>query len=552
MRFATTLKQSGIALLFLWSSALADGYRPESPLGEDFVAGLSDAAIVVFPTIVRDPYVVGYSTMSQQLVVDYFDKHELARASAAERAIELDVPPHKPQFELFMDSLGNIAEEAAKRGVQSDYALVLEVLFPPAMGRGLEVFGIHVFIVTPGGENAFSFLLNSHHTSFNRAGLSSPDTSAKGREKLVMKSTTVALAALKEQITQVQSCAPIQGAAFPMLDGTGVVEDFDSELVASTEGNGIAIGFSTFNGNNSRAWMSVTQEHPALPEEAAGNGVLQVDLDVNSWAGVLHRFADDATTEWIAYDWSGARELSFWLYGNDSGTTLVVDVLDNRHRCSIRDDAERYSYEFPDNFSGWQLIAIPFEVMTRKDIGNGAPNDGLGLVSVNGWGFAALRTHGARTYYIDDVRVRQVPVLEDIPAGPFRDEYVWSPINELPMYGNFNKTAWQEEADEKFLAMTLTRFDGDHEAAAEQFARMGWNLYYKADRSSAIKRFNQAWLLDADNRHALWGFAVISRERGKFDDALRFYEMALEKGPENPTIRGEYEQLGRIVTPTQH
>ena len=224
----------------------------------------------------------------------------------------------------------------------------------------------------------------------------------------------------------------------------------------------------------------------------------------------------------------------------------MVDVLDNRQRCSNRDDAERYSYEFRDDFSGWKLISIPFEVMTRKDIGNGAPDDGLGLAAAHGWAFATLRTFGTQTFYIDDVSLRHVPVLESTPVGEFRDRYVWCPTNELPMFGGFEKTAWQQQADDEFLAKMIPHYGGDRAAGAERFAQMGWNLYYQGNKTSAIKRFNQAWLLDADNQAALWGFAAISRERGKFDDALRFYEMALESGPEQPKLRQEYEQLAPL------
>ena len=121
------------------------------------------------------------------------------------------------------------------------------------------------------------------------------------------------------------------------------------------------------------------------------------------------------------------------------------------------------------------------------------------------------------------------------------------------MYGGFSKTAGQQQADEEFLATVLPRFDDNRTVAAERFARMGWNLYYQDNRSSAIKRFNQAWLLDAGNQHALWGFAVISRDRGKRSDALRYYEMALAKGVEQAKLREEYEQLRRIpeATPDQ-
>src|SRR5678815_5977754 len=41
--------------------------------------------------------------------------------------------------------------------------------------------------------------------------------------------------------------------------------------------------------------------------------------------------------------------------------------------------------------------------LARKEIGNGAPNDGLGLTEVHGWAFGALGTGGPRTYYLDQV-----------------------------------------------------------------------------------------------------------------------------------------------------
>ena len=49
-----------------------------------------------------------------------------------------------------------------------------------------------------------------------------------------------------------------------------------------------------------------------MPVEAAGNTVLKLDLDVRSWAGVLHSFENDVFDQWTNYDWSGAQELSFW------------------------------------------------------------------------------------------------------------------------------------------------------------------------------------------------------------------------------------------------
>jgi len=545
MQRSIPLAMSGIAIIVLYASAMADGYRPDSDLATAFVNDFATADIVVYPTIARDPYISRASTASRDLVIEFLKKKGLVNARAAEKQLDVGKPQTQSQFEMFNSSIRTIAEQLDVSQIEADYVMVLEVIFPPSRQGGAEVFGIHVYILKPDGENAFSFLLNSHHESFSNARLRASTGTAKTKEQLAVKSTKVAMQALAEEISKARECAARQLYEVPTTVQSGVIDDFESKLANGLDGYGVPLGFSTFNGNGSSATISTTTGHPPLPVEAEGNAVLKLDLDVKSWAGVLHSFENDSVDRWINYDWRDAQELSFWLYGNNSDTTLVIDVLDNRNRCSTADDAERYSYEFIDNFFGWKLFSIPFEVMARKEVGNGAPNDGLGLASVHGWGFAALQTSGDVTYFIDDVSLRRVPLFESVPAGLSRDNDVWSPVNELPMYGEYEKTKWQKEADEQFFATALPDFDGDREAAAEHFARIAWNLYYAGDKSTAIKRFNQAWLLHPENQNALWGFAAISRERGKMESAVSFYELAVKSGPANPKLLEEYEKARR-------
>ena len=127
-----------------------------------------------------------------------------------------------------------------------------------------------------------------------------------------------------------------------------------------------------------------------------------MDLNVVSYAGFTHSFENAAVNAWVTQDWSAYEGISFWLYGNNSGTTLFIDVLDNRNPGSTKDDAERWSITFQDNFSGWRQIQIPFASMSRKEIGNGAPNDGFGLTEVHGWALGSITTPAPQTYYVDD------------------------------------------------------------------------------------------------------------------------------------------------------
>ncbi len=116
------------------------------------------------------------------------------------------------------------------------------------------------------------------------------------------------------------------------------------------------------------------------------NSVLKMDFNVAAWGVVIHGFENAALDTWVSQDWSAYGGISFWLYGNNSGTDLFVDVIDNRNSPPhTNDDAERFSITLKDNFSGWKQIELPFASFTRKEIGNGAPNDGFTLTEVHGW-----------------------------------------------------------------------------------------------------------------------------------------------------------------------
>lgn len=127
-------------------------------------------------------------------------------------------------------------------------------------------------------------------------------------------------------------------------------------------------------------------------------------------------------------------------------------------------------------------------------------------------------------------------------AGAARSDY---PINELPMYGHREKTPDQKLADQRYVE-TMTSDGRSRSEGAESAAKLGWNTYYAGDCARAMRRFNQAWLLDHDNQLALWGFAVIALERDNVTEAVQYFEMALQSGPENPVLLGDYEYVSKL------
>ncbi|MFT5194280.1 MAG: beta-glucanase (GH16 family) [Candidatus Promineifilaceae bacterium] len=184
---------------------------------------------------------------------------------------------------------------------------------------------------------------------------------------------------------------------------TQIVDDFENGLAVGTDGDGVAIGFSTFSDGGSTVSPAISNTPPEqVPDAAVDNDVMALTVNVVAFAGFIHSFENPAVDTWVTQDWSSYEGLQFWLYGLNTGKKLFVDVLDNRNSGSTTDDAERFSAEIVDDFSGWQLVQFPFASLARKEVGNGAPNDGFNLTEVNGWAFGTLDTPGEIVYYIDD------------------------------------------------------------------------------------------------------------------------------------------------------
>ena len=55
--------------------------------------------------------------------------------------------------------------------------------------------------------------------------------------------------------------------------------------------------------------------------------------------------------------------------------------------------------------------------MHRKEIGNGAPNDGFGLTEVHGWALGTITTPAPQTYYVDNVMVYGIAPVRPLTVG---------------------------------------------------------------------------------------------------------------------------------------
>uniref|UniRef100_A0A7C1FGT9 Glycosyl hydrolase family protein n=1 Tax=Caldilinea aerophila TaxID=133453 RepID=A0A7C1FGT9_9CHLR len=188
-----------------------------------------------------------------------------------------------------------------------------------------------------------------------------------------------------------------------------LLDDFERlDLPSGQDPDGIGVGYVTWNHPAASSAITLTTTPPAsIPGAPDPNTVLQLDLTIGAgqWAGFSHAFTNAAANVWLSQDWSSFEGICFWLYGNNTGGTLFFDIIENRNPGSTRDDAERWSVDIPDNFTGWKFFRFPFSQFQRKEIGNGAPIDGLTLTEVRGYaigGYGSVNM-GANTYYVDDV-----------------------------------------------------------------------------------------------------------------------------------------------------
>lgn len=202
-----------------------------------------------------------------------------------------------------------------------------------------------------------------------------------------------------------------------------IIEDFESGVLPmGVDPNGIPVGYSFFAGGSSTVAITITGSLPApVPGSAPGNLALQEDLFITSgsYSGFLHNFTNATADEWLSQDWSSYAGIGFWLYGNNTGGVIFLDVLDNRNPGSMTDDAERWSLDIPDDFDGWQYFEIAWSELHRKDIGNGAPNDGLNLTAMHGYAFGGFGAQPIdNSYFLDDISlIRRVDVIDDFEDG---------------------------------------------------------------------------------------------------------------------------------------
>ncbi|WP_185816942.1 tetratricopeptide repeat protein [Hymenobacter metallilatus] len=113
--------------------------------------------------------------------------------------------------------------------------------------------------------------------------------------------------------------------------------------------------------------------------------------------------------------------------------------------------------------------------------------------------------------------------------------------NELPMFGGQPKTAEQLAADQQFVA-TARRQHGPAREAAHVYVNFGWSYLQTGNPVVAIKRFNQAWLLDSTLADVYYGFSAWQQPRNPAE-AERFRLLARRHDPDSQAMIQYYNSV---------
>lgn len=113
-------------------------------------------------------------------------------------------------------------------------------------------------------------------------------------------------------------------------------------------------------------------------------------------------------------------------------------------------------------------------------------------------------------------------------------------INSIPFYGYQKKCIEQIESDNKFLATMDEKYSGDRKKAAKDIIEKGWEYLYSNETEDAIKRFNQAYLLDSTYSDVYWAFGSIYFNKNDLDLARKQYQKGLLYDSSNSRILTDY------------
>jgi len=97
----------------------------------------------------------------------------------------------------------------------------------------------------------------------------------------------------------------------------------------------------------------------------------------------------------------------------------------------------------------------------------------------------------------------------------------------LPMFGQpaVTRPDALKKTDELFIKNAVANY-GDRTAASAAAAAQGWASLRNGKSATALRHFNEAWLLSPSSPGAFWGFGAVLSGQGKLAEAIEHLEAA--------------------------
>lgn len=118
-------------------------------------------------------------------------------------------------------------------------------------------------------------------------------------------------------------------------------------------------------------------------------------------------------------------------------------------------------------------------------------------------------------------------------------------IDDVPMYGHSKipSPEYLSQADKDLIKTAENKF-GSKEKASYVWTKLAEDYFNEGNYHYAMRRYNQAWLLDPQNYKPYWGFGQIMMAREKYDQAIIYYNKALELVDDKYQKSAVYKDIG--------
>lgn len=175
------------------------GFRPKSDCSEVFLRDLRSKRIGLFPVIGRSAReVVRFDTVQRD--IDALLRKNGITTRLLTEAIDTSRVRGAAQYGYFVDCMKVVTESVLRSKYGCDYYIMVEALLTRNRSNEQVIGGIQFYIVNDAGENAHSFLMNSHHRLFSDARLKARADDEREKRELIRRLGRVVVKALKEQL----------------------------------------------------------------------------------------------------------------------------------------------------------------------------------------------------------------------------------------------------------------------------------------------------------------------------------------------------------------